>query len=386
MIPSLRSAAAYPIEGIVYLDHAATGPLATPTVEAIQGFLRERSRTAPNNFEDALPRIEAGRASIARLVGTATENVEYVPNTSTGINVLARGLDWSRGDRVAVPACEFPANLLPWLALERDGVEVDRIPASGGRFSLADVEATLTPQTRVLAVSWVQFLSGFRAPLAELSALCRARGVLLAVDAIQGMGALHMRFDDLGIDFLASGGHKWMLGPQGVGFMAMRPELRDRLRPVYGWLNGPVDWEDFGSADLSLHPDATRFRLGTLPTALIYGLVSSVEQFLDAGSAAVESSVLRASTRLARGLDVAGLPRWEASGDPESGIVTVEHDHPEAMREHLLGLNIWMSCRDRKLRFAPHATTSEDDITRTLDAVRAFGRTSFPVASAATNA
>ncbi|OZC03033.1 aminotransferase class V-fold PLP-dependent enzyme [Rubricoccus marinus] len=380
MIPSLRNATAYPAEGIVYLDHAATGPLATPTVEAMTAYLLERSRTSPNNFETVLPRLEAGRAAIAQLIGTGAENVEYVPNTSYGINVLARGLAWKAGDRVAVPESEFPANLLPWLALEPLGVTVDRIPCTDGCFSLQDAEAALTPQTRVLAVSWVQFLSGFRAPLAELGAMCRARGVLLAVDGIQGVGALEMRFDELGLDFLASGGQKWMLGPQGSAFVAVAPALQTQLEPMRGWLNGPVDWEDFGSTGLDVHPDATRFRVGTLATAPILGLLASVEQFLDAGTAEVESSVLRASGRLGAALDALGLSRWGASGEPRSGIVTYEHGAPDALREHLLARGVWISVRDRKLRFAPHATTSDDDLDRTAEAVRDFARTSVPVA------
>ena len=380
MIESLRASIAYPDEGIVYLDHAATGPLARPAVEAMRAYLDERSRTAPNNFESVLPKLEAGRAAIARLIGTSAGNVEYASNTSTGLNVLARGLDWQAGDRVAVPACEFPANLLPWLALEPQGVVVDRIACARGGFRIQDVESALTPRTRVLAVSWVQFLSGFRAPLAELSELCRAKGVILAVDAIQGVGALRLEFDALGLDFMASGGQKWMLGPQGSAFVAVTPRLQDRLEPMRGWLNGPVDWDDFGAASLDLHPDATRFRVGTLATAPILGLLASVEQFLDAGPEAVEASVLRASGRLADGLASLGLVRWGASGDPQSGIVTVEHDAPEAMREHLLARGVWMSVRDRKLRFAPHATTSDDDLGRTLEAVADFGRTSVPAA------
>ncbi len=380
MIQSLRTASAYPAEGIAYLDHAATGPLAMPTVAAMTAYLMERSATNPNNFETVIPRLEAGRGAIAELIGTSAENVEYAPNTSYAINVLARGLAWTPGDRVAVPACEFPANLLPWLALEPHGVTVDRIPATRGCFTLEDVEATLTPQTRVLSVSWVQFLSGFRAPLAELGAMCRARGILLAVDGIQGVGALQMRFDELGIDFLASGGQKWMLGPHGSAFVAVRPELQAQLTPLYGWLNGPLDWEDFGAAGLGLHPDATRFRVGTLCTGPVLGLLASVDQFLDVGAGAVEASVLRASGRLAASLGALGLSRWGPQGDPASGIVTYEHDAPEALRAHLLASGVHMSCRDRKLRFAPHATTSDDDLDRAVEAVREFARTSVPVA------
>ena len=368
MIPALRADCEYPAEGIAYLDHAATGPLAGAARRAMEVHLDERARTAPNNFETLLPRLEAGRETLAALLGTETENVEYVPNTSYGINLVSQGLDWREGDRVAVPACEFPANVLPWLALERRGVAVDRIPAPRGRFMPEAVREIFTPRTRVLSVSWVQFLSGFRAPLAALAEICHERGVLLCVDAIQGMGALRMEMDALGLDLVASGGHKWMLGPQGAGFVGVSPRLRDRLAPTYGWLNGPVDWDDFGATDLSLHPDATRFRVGTFASAPILGLVASAQAFLDAGPAEVERHVLRAAARVARGLHAFGFERWGATHDPDSGIVTVEHAAPEAVFDALRRENVWISVRDRKLRFAPHATTSDEDIDRALDA------------------
>ena len=372
MIPPIRSASPHVAEGTVYLDHAATGPLTRPSLDALAAYFDERGRTNPNNFETVLPRLEAGRGVLAELIGAKAEDVDYVPNTSYGLNILARGLDWREGDRVAVPDCEFPANLLPWKSLERRGVAVDLIPSREGTFTVDDVRAALTPRTRVLAVSWVQFLSGFRAPLADLAEICRQRGVILAVDAIQGVGALKLDAQALGLDFVACGGHKWMLGAQGSAFVMVGERLRAQLEPTRGWLNGPVNWEDFGATTLDLHPDATRFRVGTMPTGPILALIASAEQFLSVGPEAVEASVLAASARLAEGLNERGLARWGPRGAPRSGIVTFEHAQPEALHAHLASRGIVCSLRDRKLRLAPHASTSDDDIARTLAAVREF--------------
>ncbi len=369
-------------ERMVYLDHAATGPLSTPVVDAVMAFLRERSETNPNNYFDVVPTLERGRARLARLMGTTPDRVDYAPNTSAAINVLAQGLDWRPGDRVAVPACEFPANVQPWRGLASRGVAVDFIPAPRGVFALDDVEKTLTPRTRVLAVSWVQFLSGFRCDLRALADLAHARGGVLCVDAIQGLGALRLDVEAAGVDFLAGGGQKWLLGMQGSAFFYLTGALQARLTPVRGWLNGPVDWDDFGAFSDALHPDATRFRMGTLATAPLLGLDAALGVLLDWGPAATEARVLANAHRLAEGLRNLGLRRF---GPPEvlSGIVTVEADAPQALHQRLEAGGIRCSLRDRKLRLSPHAYTSDADVDAALDAVERGLRTAEPEREAA---
>ncbi|MDX1419175.1 MAG: aminotransferase class V-fold PLP-dependent enzyme [Rubricoccaceae bacterium] len=367
-------------ERLAYLDHAATGPLSGPVIEAVHRFLDERHRLNPNNYADAAPVLERGRARLGRLLGCAPERVAYVPSTSHGLNVLALGYPWRPGDRVAVPACEFPANRQPWLGVrERYGVEVDVVPSEGGVVTVEAVEAALRPETRVLAVSWVQFLSGARCDLAALSALCRSRGVVLAVDAIQGLGALRLDVVRTGVDFLSSGGQKWMLSMQGSAFVYVTEALQERLRPVRGWLNGPVDWDDFGAVTDAFHPDATRYHVGTPATAALVALDAALGLHFDTGPAWVEERVLGNAARLAEGLARLGLARF-GSDDPAhaSGIVTVEHPEPEALHAHLLDCDVHVSLRDRKLRFAAHAYNSDDELDAALDAVATFGTLTLP--------
>jgi selenocysteine lyase/cysteine desulfurase len=370
-------------ERLVYLDHASTGPLSQPVMGAVHAFLEQRYRTNPNNYLDTMPTLVRGRERLAQLLGCTPEQVEYAPNTTYGLNVLALGFPWQRGDRVAVPACEFPANVQPWLGLrERYGVEVDFIPTDRGTFTLEAVERALTPRTRLIAVSWVQFLSGFRCDLAALADLAHSRGALLAVDAIQGLGALRLDVKHAGIDFLAGGGQKWMLGMQGSAFVYVAEGLMDRLTPVRGWMNGPVDWDDFGAFTDALHPDATRFRVGTLNTAGCLALDAALGLHFDAGPAWIEERVLENARRLADGFERLGLRRF-GTDDPAhaSGIVTVEVPEPEDLHAHLRERNIYASIRDRKLRFAPHAYNDDAELDAALEAVAAFGKTVRPVAS-----
>lgn len=357
-------------DAMAYLDHASTGPLSRPVLDAVGAFLQQRHRTKPNNYFDVAPVAERARERLGRLVGASAGRVEFAPNTSYALNVLAHGLDWRPGDRVAVPACEFPANVYPWLGLRERGVEVDFVPHDRGTFSVEDVERALTPRTRVLSVSWVQFLSGFRADLDALGALCRERGVIFCVDAIQGLGALRLDVRETPIDFLASGAQKWMLGMQGTAFFYVSEQLQQRLTPVRGWLNGPVDWDDFLSYPTDLHPDARRFRVGTLNHAGIVGLDAALGLYFDAGPEWCEAQVLARSREVAAGLDRLGLRRYGSEDERHaSGIVAVEHPDPEGLLAALAGENVHIAVRDRKLRIAPTYYNTPEEVERALDLI-----------------
>ena len=365
--------------GVAYLDHAATGVLGRHAHGAAADFMSGHAGRvpgrSPNDYPADLARVERLRERAARLVGMPTRSVEVVPNTSAGVNWLAQGLDWQPGDRVAIPACEFPTNHLPWRGLAARGVALDLVPAPGGTVTAEAIAAAITPRTRVVSVSFVQFLSGFCADLAAISDVCRAHGVLFAVDAIQGAGALRLDASALGIDLAVAGGHKWLCGMHGLGVAAVSDRLLARLVPVRGWLNGPVDWDDFDVVTDDLHPDATRFRTGTLPTAQAYALDASIGAMLDVGPAVIEAAVLGHARTLADGLDALGLKRY---GSPEpahaSGIVTVDVPDADALVAHLVASGVYASARSRKVRFAPHAHTRAADVEHALDATAAFAR------------
>ena len=360
-----------------YLNHAAVAPLSRPVVEAMAAFMEERHRTHIDNYFAFEPTIEETLEQAARLLGTTPDRVEFAPNTSYGLNVLAQGLDWQPGDRIAIPACEFPSNVYPFMNLEARGVAVDFIPHRRGTFMLADVEEVLTPRTRLLTLSWVQFLSGFRADLEAIGRLCRERGVLFCVDAIQGLGALRLDVQACHIDFLACGGHKWLMAPQGIGFIYLTRALQEHLAPMAGWLHGPIDWDDFFSYDLAFHPDARRFRLGTMNSAGIAGLRAALDLHFEAGPDGCERRVLAHAHTLADGLEKQGLRRYGTAAPAHaSGIVTVEHPEPEALYDHLREREIVAALRNRLLRFAPTYYNTTDEIEAALEAVADFGKVS----------
>jgi selenocysteine lyase/cysteine desulfurase len=342
-------------------------------VAAIRRYLQERHESNVENFRAFQPIVESARARVASLLGTSIGRVEFAPNTSYALNVLAGGLDWRPGDRVAVPSCEFPANVYPFLNLRPLGVEVDFIPHHSGAVSLEAVEQSIRPQTRLLTISWVQYLSGYRADLASLGSLCRDRGVLFCVDAIQGLGALQLDVEKAGIDFLASGAHKWMMATQGIGFLYLTEALQERIAPPAGWLHGPVDWDRLDEYELSFHPDASRFRLGTLNHVGIAALDAALELYEEADPSWCERRVLRHARHLADGLAEIGLQLYGADDSERgSGIVTVEYDDVAGLHAYLGEHGVVCAARQKKLRFSPTYYNSADELNRALEIVESY--------------
>lgn len=362
----------------IYVNHAATSPLSRPVMDAIGAFLGDRHGALPgasiDNFEQFIPVLAETRERAGRLLGAPADRVAFVPNTSSALNVLAEGLDWQSGDRIAIPGCEFPANVYPFLNLQDRGVTVDFIPHDEGTFTLDAIEQTLTPRTRLLTLSWVQFLSGFRVDLEAIGTLCTDRDVLFCVDAIQGLGALQLDVNVAGVDFLACGGHKWLMATQGIGLLYCTEALQQRLRAPAGWLHGPVDWEHLFEYDLQFHPEARRYEVGTRNGVGIAALHAALGLYFDAGPAWCEAQVLARAQELAAGLDALGFDRY-GSRDPErsGGIVTLRAEDPEALFEHLKAHEIVAALRNRLVRFAPTYYNSPDEMERVLAVVEAFG-------------
>ncbi|WP_022835533.1 aminotransferase class V-fold PLP-dependent enzyme [Salisaeta longa] len=358
----------------IYLNHAATAPLSRPVQAAIEGFVRQRQGTAPtdpiDNYADFAPVPAAARAHLGALLGAPADDVAWMPNTSTGLALLAEHFPWTAGDRVALPACEFPANVYPFMNLERKGVAVDFIPHTHGTFTLEAIEETLTPRTRLLTLSWVQFLSGFQVDLEAVGALCAAHDIIFCVDAIQGLGALTLDVDAAQIDALAGGGQKWLMGPQGTGYFYCRPALRERLHPPAGWLHGPVDWDDFFAYDLQFYDDARQFHLGTPNNIGIAGLHAALALYRRVGPSAAERHLMARAQQLAEGLAALGFARY-GTNDPahRSGIVTIDVPEPQALHDALKADGIVASVRNGNVRFAPSWYTTAEEIDTVLDAM-----------------
>src|SRR5688572_21995353 len=262
-------ASEYPRLDGIFFNAASWGLLPLRTVEAVGDLTLRRNRPRGVDQEELGAILRRARAAAARLVGATPEEIVLSPNTSFGVNLAAACVARGAPGTVVVSAGEFPANVIPWLPLEARGFRVEVVPT--GTDALPDEErltrALDRADARALAVSFVQFATGYRADLEALGRICRARGILFTVDAIQGLGAAPLDVRAAGIDVLACGGQKWLCSPWGSGFTFVDRGLVERFDPpMVSWLamQGAADFSSLAGYRWAPLADARRFELATL--------------------------------------------------------------------------------------------------------------------------
>jgi selenocysteine lyase/cysteine desulfurase len=356
-----------------FLDHAAVAPLPAPAVQAIRVYADRLAVTGAIGYADWHARGEQVRGSAARLLGAEAADVAFVANTTAGVVIVAEGFPWQAGDNVVTAAEEYPTNQYPWLNLASRGVALRRVPSRGSRIAIDDLRAAIDERTRVVTLSFVEYASGFRNDLETIGSLCRERGIFFFVDAIQGLGVLPLDVSRLPVDALAADGHKWLLGPEGLGLFWCRRAWLDRLHPIgVGW-NSVLGSGDFSRIDFRLKPNAGRFEGGTMNFAGITGLGASLELLEAAGYAAVGERILFLTDHLCEQAARAGLSVFSSRAEGErSGIVAL--DVPglpasEASRR-CQAAGIAANVRAGHLRVSPHAYNSIDELDRLIDVLR----------------
>jgi cysteine desulfurase/selenocysteine lyase len=352
-------------ESLIYLNHAAVTPLCRAAADAMRDFADDALRFGSLHYDKWMASYEGLRMAAAKLIGASPREIAIVKNTSEGIATVATGIDWKPGDRVVAFLEEFPANYFPWKLLESQGITVKWLSV-GDPLDRIDEAAK---GARLLAISFVQYLSGFRADLRAIGEICRRRGCFFFVDAIQGLGVFPLDVEECGVDALSADGHKWLLGPEGCGVLYLRRGRQDEIRPVeFGWTN-VAKYADYASRDLALRPDAGRYECGTLNTIGCFGLRAAIEFLLEAGVENIAPVVQALADRIAEGARERG---YEVMGrrTPESGsgIVTIHREGVDAklLVAHLRERGIIAAPRQGWVRMSPHFYIGMDEIERTL--------------------
>ena len=362
--------------GQIYLNHAATSPMSASVHDMLQGYIGSTYKGNIDAFMEIVKTFHETRDMASRFIGTTTDRIAFHQNTSEGLNLIASGYPWQRGDRVVLVEKEFPANVYPFLHLKRLGVEVDFAPQRNGAIDLNDIEQLLTPRTRMVSVSWVQYLSGFRIDLQALGELCRSKGIVLCVDAIQGLGALRMNAGDLPIDFLSAGVQKWQMGTHGLSVTYITEELQERLQQQYaGWFSVKEPFE-FVDYNLEFQSAAARYEYGTLNTMGMYAYNGALKLFLEVGLDEVERRVLALADHAYELVRQSGYEILTPSdASQRAGIVTFKADDAEAVQSELANRNITVSARVGHVRMSPHFYNTEEEIALAVDAVNEIAKT-----------
>ncbi len=361
-----------------YFDHAAVGPLSGPAAAAITKFAGQAARQGDTVWPDWVACLERLRGDVARLIGAEIDEICAVPNTTTGINLVAEGWPWQRGDNVVIPEGEFPSNLFPWLNQQARGVEVRIVPRRGGTVPIDELMSRVDESTRIIAVSWIGYASGYRIDLESLVQQAHDRGVAVFLDAIQGLGVYPLDVQKIPVDFLAADGHKWLLGPEGAGVAMIRRQHLDRLRCTnVGWGSVKNSF-NYADPDFTLRDSASRFESGSANLLGFSGLAASVDLFRQIlqqhGADAIGKRVVDLAGRFHDMLgDIGIVSRLAAEHRHRSGIVTFEVPgcDPAAIRQRALERNVVVSCRGGGIRASIHAYNNDDDLQQLIDVVAA---------------
>ncbi len=360
--------ALFPItQRAIYLNHAAVSPPPTPTIQAVESQLHDVSENGSLHYRDWLAIKEQSRQLVASMLGARPEQMAFMRNTSDALSTVANGLDWRAGDNIVSFRNEFPSNVYPWLRIrDRLGVELRLCEEHEWRIDPAELIKLIDDRTRVVAISHVQYASGFRADLERLGRAARQHDALLVVDVIQSLGVIPINVETELVDVAAAAGHKWLLTPEGIGMLYLSDRARDRIEPtLVGWTSVPNP-EDYSNTTQGWNRGVLAWETGTAPTALLYGLKSSLSFLAETGIERIARYLEELTDYLCARLEGSNYEIASSRRKHEkSQIVRLQHRAgftPMFVYSHLRDRHIITAPRGNGLRVAPHLYNTIEEI------------------------
>lgn len=376
------------LEHLTYLDLGSRGLLSREVRAATVAYLDDRMHNGGNK-DLMFQRTAETRQKFASLIHASPEEIAYTKNVSDGLNMVAAAMDWTDGDNVIVcPELEHPNNVYPWLNQQQRGLQVRMIRHRNGHMPVEDMIAAMDDKTKIVTASTVTFSPGFRTDIDLLGRACRERGILFLVDAAQSAGVLEIDVDRSNIDALSTSTQKGLLALYGMGFLYIRKEWADRMKPAYlarfGVDLGHAHESDIGTTKFSYMPGAHRFDLGNYNYIGIIAANVSLTFLLQLGTVNIEAHAVKLAHALAQGLLDLGLP--VCGGVPSTHLahtVTVgeygsgndKHTTSagiDALYQHLLDHHVKLSMRRGVMRFSFHVYNSLADVEKVIEITRDF--------------
>jgi selenocysteine lyase/cysteine desulfurase len=356
--------------GTIYCAHASDAPLPRRVAEAMKESI-ERNSTDPREYDRELERIAETRTLVARLLGAGEKEIAFTGPTASGLNTVANGLDWKAGDEVVCYLDDYPADVYPWLALERQGVKPVLLQSPRtGEITPEIVDRVMTKRTRLVALASANYISGYRIDVEAIGALCAERGVLFSVDGIQTLGAFPVPLTN--IDFLSAGAQKWMLGPSGAGILYVKESRQELLRPaiIGGW--NVVSPNFIAQREVKFETGGRKYEPGAYTHSVIAGLRAAVDLLLEAGPNEITQRIGGLNQSLRDQITPAGFDFLSPEEEKNrSGILTFGHPRvsSDSLWEDLKKNDIVVSLRfDRAnrswLRISPHFYNTESEIEK----------------------
>ena len=357
-----------------YLNSAAVSPIPTTAIEAINWQLADVASNGTLHFNDWVDTKNRARLLVSEMLNVRSEQVAFLRNTSDGFASIANGLTWSADDNIVSFEREFPANFYAWRRIRDEfGVELRLCPERNGRIDLDELISLIDSNTKVVAISAVQYASGYKADLESIGRAARAADALFCVDIIQGFGAMAFDLPAQFVDAACGASHKWLCAPEGCGILYLSDRARQRVKPtLVGWISVETPW-DFEDRDQPFKSTALAWESGTGAASLFYGLEQSLKLLRDTGVENIERHLSHLSDHLCARL---GGKNYEivssrAAGE-KSAIVCIKHrDGTPASQiaTELENDKIIVSPRGDRLRIAPHFYNNAEDIDNLIAAL-----------------
>ena len=359
---------------LICLNHAAVAPWPKRTSQAVKIFAEQNTRYGSHYYLDWLKKEAELRRQLKTLLNASSaDDIALVKNTSEAISFVAYGLPWAKGDNIVSSNEEFPSNRIPWESLANQGVELrqaDLLSKSSPEealFSLVD------SNTRLIAISSIQFASGLRMDLNKIGRFCKDNNILFCIDAIQSLGAVEFDVQAYHADFVMADGHKWMFGPEGLGVFYTNPESRSKLKLTqYGW-HMMANIHNYENKPWEIHPTAQKFECGSPNMLGIHAWSASLSLLLETGMDTIEAKIYENAVYLMDKISENSklILINDQNAKLKSGIVLFKHlavDNNQLYR-HLQNNGVVCALRGGGIRFSPHFYHSKDEFDRAMAAI-----------------
>lgn len=355
----------------LYLNHAAVAPWPESARLAVSDFAAENTAIGASRYPHWIETENKLKRNLEALIDAPQGSVALVKNTSEALSFVAQGLDWQAGDVVVISDQEFPSNRIIWQELQRKGVKLIEVALPWNDPESKLLEA-IAQKPKLVSISAVQYATGLSMDLIRIGEACQANGVLFCVDAIQAVGVLPFSVQAIQADFAMADGHKWLLGPEGLGFFYIKPEIMERVRPIeYGW-HMVEDMGNYDRKDWQLATDARRYECGSPNMLAATALNASTDLLLKVGMEQVATKAVSNVLYLREVLqDMGAICINPLLDQRPSGILTFHFFNKDsaALHKQLMAAGIICANRGGGIRFSPHFHTTEEVLNDTIDAL-----------------
>ncbi len=356
---------------LIYLNHAAVAPWPKRTTDAVKAFAEQNSHYGSHFYLDWLKTESTLRQQLKKLLNAPSiDDIALVKNTSEAISFVAYGLPWSKGDNIVSSNEEFPSNRIPWESLKNQGVELRQAKLSSKLTPEESLFSLVDSNTRLIAISSIQFASGLRLDLKKIGQFCKDNNILFCIDAIQSLGAVEFDVQAYHADFVMADGHKWMFGPEGLAVFYTNPESRAKLKLTqYGW-HMMADIHNYENKPWEIHPTSQRFECGSPNMLGIHAWSASLSLLLELGMKQIESKIQQNVSYLKDKINA--NPQLtllnKSSSQLQSGIVLFKHSciDNNALYKHLQNNGVVCALRGGGIRFSPHFYNSIAELDKAL--------------------